>query len=141
MLHSDWTAIPVAACTKTVRVWYPTFRQYARRSGYAQLGAIQDSIKKVRHVSYWNLTFIYLCFLHLFSVRSMQRNTPGLLDRRIDPKDTVIVLLYVCIYCQFFIKTMHQLLLYILLRSIYVVSKITVHTHELLIPVSTPTKV
>ena len=30
MLHSDWTAIPVAACTKTVRVWYPTFRQYAK---------------------------------------------------------------------------------------------------------------
>ena len=29
-LHSDWTAIPVAACTKTVRVWYPTFRQYAK---------------------------------------------------------------------------------------------------------------
>ena len=26
----DWTAFPVAACTKTVRVWYPTFRQYAK---------------------------------------------------------------------------------------------------------------
>ncbi|KAL5515013.1 hypothetical protein EMCRGX_G000122 [Ephydatia muelleri] len=29
------------------------------------------------------------------SVRSMQRNTPGLLDRRIGPKDMFIVLLYV----------------------------------------------
>ena len=35
----------------------------------------------------------YAC--HLFSVRSMQRNTPGLLDRRIGPKDMFIVLLYV----------------------------------------------
>ena len=45
-----------------------------------------------------------MCFLHLFSVRSMQRNTPGLLDRRIGPKDMFIVLLYmyVCICCQLF---------------------------------------
>ena len=71
-------------------------------------GCTQDSIKKVRHVSYWNLTVIYICmcFLHLFSVRSMQRNTPGLLDRRIGPKDMFIVLLYmyVCICCQLFIQ-------------------------------------
>eukprot|EP00731_Ephydatia_muelleri_P004077 Em0002g253a len=32
--------------------------------------------------------------IHLKSVRSMQRNTPGLLDRRIGPKDMFIVLLY-----------------------------------------------
>eukprot|EP00731_Ephydatia_muelleri_P000240 Em0001g240a len=33
--------------------------------------------------------------IHLKSVRSMQRNTPGLLDRRIGPKDMFIVLLYI----------------------------------------------
>ncbi|KAL5505843.1 hypothetical protein EMCRGX_G007364 [Ephydatia muelleri] len=32
--------------------------------------------------------------IQLKSVRSMQRNTPGLLDRRIGPKDMFIVLLY-----------------------------------------------
>eukprot|EP00731_Ephydatia_muelleri_P004362 Em0002g538a len=44
--------------------------------------------------------------IQLKSVRSMQRNTPGLLDRRIGPKDMFIVLLYmyVCICCQLFIK-------------------------------------
>ncbi|KAL5475813.1 hypothetical protein EMCRGX_G025678 [Ephydatia muelleri] len=31
--------------------------------------------------------------IQLKSVRSMQRNTPGLLDRRIGPKDMFIVLL------------------------------------------------
>ncbi|KAL5515212.1 hypothetical protein EMCRGX_G000345 [Ephydatia muelleri] len=36
--------------------------------------------------------------IHLKSVRSMQRNTPGLLDRRIGPKDMFIVLLYM--YCK-----------------------------------------
>ncbi|KAL5481645.1 hypothetical protein EMCRGX_G021847 [Ephydatia muelleri] len=35
--------------------------------------------------------------IHLKSVRSMQRNTPGLLDRRIGPKDMFIVLLYMYI--------------------------------------------
>eukprot|EP00731_Ephydatia_muelleri_P012894 Em0007g204a len=33
--------------------------------------------------------------IQLKSVRSMQRNTPGLLDRRIGPKDMFIVLLYI----------------------------------------------
>ncbi|KAL5481455.1 hypothetical protein EMCRGX_G021612 [Ephydatia muelleri] len=36
MLHSDWTAIPVAACAKTVRVWYTTFRQYAKTASRLQ---------------------------------------------------------------------------------------------------------
>ncbi|KAL5470913.1 hypothetical protein EMCRGX_G028970 [Ephydatia muelleri] len=39
--------------------------------------------------------------IQLKSVRSMQRNTPGLLDRRIGPKDMFIVLLYIVYWLHF----------------------------------------
>ena len=54
----------------------------------------------------------------------MQRNTPGLLDRRIGPKDMFIVLLYTCMFVfvvNFLLKS-STVVVYSLLRSIYVVS-------------------
>ena len=46
----------------------------------------------------------YILFVCLVSEGCRETRTPGLLDRRIGPKDMFIVLLYDCIYCQVFIK-------------------------------------
>ena len=67
----------------------------------------------------------------------MQRNIPGLLDRRIGPKDMFIVLLYM--YVCILLKSLTIVVLFIKFNLCCVVRLRCMH--ELLMPLSTPYRV